>query len=214
MRSHPLQRTCLTWCAKFGISTDSRRILGHHADPHTKSVVCYSRDAIGPEVFKLLGVLRAIGQGTFHPDVTRSGRFVKSDPPAKSAQKPSSTSGVAEEGEEEDEAESSSSSVSSSSESSDAASEVDKDPIPDSTSLLMLAPAELRPGLIEVDGGCEVWLRGNTGRQHLAKRGATRVFCGRSINSLFVKATHCSASSKARCIVCFQNKASRSVTRG
>ena len=69
-----------------------------------------------------------------------------SDPPVKSAQRLASTSAVAEEGEEEDVAESSSSSVPSSSESSDEASEVDKDPIPDSTSLLMLAPAELRPG--------------------------------------------------------------------
>ena len=57
----------------FHLAREVRAQHGLEADP-AKSVVRYSRDAVGPEVFKLLEVVQAIGQGSFHPDVTRSGR--------------------------------------------------------------------------------------------------------------------------------------------
>ena len=59
----------LSYCAKFGIEW---------TDPisHLKSVI-YSRDSLALPLQKMANMLRAIRDGSFQPDKTRSGRFVE-----------------------------------------------------------------------------------------------------------------------------------------
>ena len=46
LTSHSLKATILSWCSKWGLLREVRRILGHHVDPGAKSIVTYSRDAL------------------------------------------------------------------------------------------------------------------------------------------------------------------------
>ena len=77
--AHSLKATCLTWAARFGVAKEDRRILGYHAQPGDKSMDCYARDVVSPSLLKLSEVIAAIRTGTFDPDCTRSGAFVKKD---------------------------------------------------------------------------------------------------------------------------------------
>jgi len=67
--------TLLSWVAKFGIDTGSRRLLGYHVKPKDKSVLIYSRDALAKPLRELGGVLDSVRRGSFLPDSDRSGRF-------------------------------------------------------------------------------------------------------------------------------------------
>ena len=60
IRGHSLKVTCLSWSGKFGVSLESRRLLGHHLTPDAVSAETYSRDSMGPAVRDLLNVLRMI----------------------------------------------------------------------------------------------------------------------------------------------------------
>ena len=67
--------TLLSWAAKFGVDTGSRRLLGYHVKPKDKSVLIYSRDALAKPLRELGVVLDAVRSGRFLPDADRSGRF-------------------------------------------------------------------------------------------------------------------------------------------
>jgi len=70
-----LKPTLLSWAAKFGMETGSRRLFGYHVKPKDKSVLIYSRDALAKPLRDLGKVLSAIRDGAFLPDADRSGRF-------------------------------------------------------------------------------------------------------------------------------------------
>ena len=73
--THSCKATCLSWMSKAGIDIASRRLLGYHVDPSTKTCLVYSRDAAsGPlrELDKVIGWIREL---RFDPDSTRSGYF-------------------------------------------------------------------------------------------------------------------------------------------
>ena len=73
--THSCKATCLSWMSKAGIDIASRRLLGYHVDPSTKTCLVYSRDAAsGPlrELDKVIGWIREL---KFDPDSTRSGYF-------------------------------------------------------------------------------------------------------------------------------------------
>ena len=73
--THSCKATCLSWMSKAGIDIASRRLLGYHVDPSTKTCLVYSRDAAsGPlrELDKVIGWIRDL---KFDPDSTRSGYF-------------------------------------------------------------------------------------------------------------------------------------------
>ena len=53
----------------------SRRLLGYHVDPSTKTCLVYSRDAAAGPLRELDGVLSQIREKKFEPDNTRSGHF-------------------------------------------------------------------------------------------------------------------------------------------
>ena len=85
--THSLKATPLSWCAKYGIESHHRRILGYHTCPRDRTMVLYSRDAVAASIRKLEAVLRAVRVGEFSPDSTRSGHFTqvvpaKADEPA------------------------------------------------------------------------------------------------------------------------------------
>ena len=73
--THSCKATCLSWMSKAGIDIASRRLLGYHVDPSTKTCLVYSRDAAsGPlrELDKVIGWIREL---RFDADSTRSGYF-------------------------------------------------------------------------------------------------------------------------------------------
>ena len=57
--------------------------MGHHLDPApaARSAEIYARDASAPALKEAVKSLHHIQQGTFVPDNTRSGRFVKVNKP-------------------------------------------------------------------------------------------------------------------------------------
>ena len=73
--SHSCKATLLSMAAKAGMSRDIRRTLGAHAIPGDKSVDAYARDNLGAPLRELAKLLRAIRNGQFDPDCSRSGRW-------------------------------------------------------------------------------------------------------------------------------------------
>ena len=72
--THACKARLLTWCAKAGLKSEHRRLLGGHAKPKEKMVLEYSRDALAGPLLSLVGVLGEVRAGVFNPDVDRSGR--------------------------------------------------------------------------------------------------------------------------------------------
>ena len=73
--SHSCKKAFLSWSAKFGLGKEARRGLGYHSSPGDKSMSAYSRDFQAAPLRKLRKVEKAVGDGSFHPDATRSGYF-------------------------------------------------------------------------------------------------------------------------------------------
>ena len=53
-----LEGTTLTWCCKFGLSRETRRALGHHADAVSGSDAVYGQDA---QALALKGIPNSFG---------------------------------------------------------------------------------------------------------------------------------------------------------
>ena len=73
--SHSGKVTLLSWCSKFGLNPETRRKLGYHSKQGERSVNAYSRDLLAEPLRKLKVVEKAVGEGSFMPDATRSGYF-------------------------------------------------------------------------------------------------------------------------------------------
>ena len=73
--SHSLKCTCISYATKFGASPDEILLLGYHCGGHQMAIT-YGRDSASPSVLLLERVLKAIRDGRFRPDETRSGRFI------------------------------------------------------------------------------------------------------------------------------------------
>ena len=164
VRSHSLKTTPLAWCCKHGVDLATRRLLGHHLDPSSKSAETYARDSMAPAVRTLETVLNDIKSGKFRPDESRSGRFVQvREPPAAQV-----TAG------ESDDSDSDYVPSSSSGES-------DEEPfsVPSESSLLWhLVVPQLRPGYIDVPDGVLVFRNNVSGVQHMKTPGSLKLMCG------------------------------------
>jgi phosphotransferase system IIA component len=80
--SHSFKATALSYLAKYGCSFEDRLALGYHVD-QVRMALRYSRDGASRPLRVLETCLTDIRTGKFRPDVTRSGRFVRSlDPGA------------------------------------------------------------------------------------------------------------------------------------
>ena len=107
---HSLKATPLSWCAKFGVSLESRLLLGHHSSGKG-SAETYARDSLAKPLRDYEEVLSKIRTGSFSPDHTRSGML--SEPIRKDPATHLQPSAAAHEPMEDKQAESSSTSSSS-----------------------------------------------------------------------------------------------------
>ena len=91
LTTHSIKGTPLAWSARFGLSITVRQMLGHHVPSSQLSALTYSRDAQSYPVREYERVLRAIRQGRFDPDGSRSGLFpsLKKSRPAEALSSPS-----------------------------------------------------------------------------------------------------------------------------
>ena len=75
LSSHSLKVTTLVWCSRFGMTHDTKRVLGHHADAASGSDAVYGRELQSAALREYILILEAIAAGQFWPDRTRSGHF-------------------------------------------------------------------------------------------------------------------------------------------
>ena len=96
--SHSLKATLLAWCARYGLSPQTRSMLGRHSSCLAETFAIYSRDLVCAPVAELQGVVDAIHNGSFFPDDQRSGFFRPHDsnamPPSDVKIEPSVCDGV------------------------------------------------------------------------------------------------------------------------
>ncbi|CAE7678795.1 unnamed protein product, partial [Symbiodinium microadriaticum] len=75
LSSHSLKVTTLVWCSRFGMTRETKRVLGHHADAASGSDAVYGRELQSAALREYIPVLEAIAAGQFWPDRTRGGHF-------------------------------------------------------------------------------------------------------------------------------------------
>ena len=63
--SHSLKATLLAWCARYGLSPQTRSMLGRHSSCLAETLAIYSRDLVCAPVVELQGVIDAIYNGSF-----------------------------------------------------------------------------------------------------------------------------------------------------
>ena len=73
--SHSLKATCLSWCAKRGLSPSSRSMLGRHTSVLNETFAIYSRDLMVAPAVELQKLIDEISMGVFCPDAPRSNFF-------------------------------------------------------------------------------------------------------------------------------------------
>ena len=163
--SHSLKSTTLSWCAKAGMTMQSRRLLGGHVKPGEKSVLEYSRDALAGPLRELAGIMAKIRSGEFDPDETRSGRWKTrgtGEVSAPSSDDDDSTSGSGEAVDPEDEA------------AEDAEAEQ--------------ALASMTKQSMELLEGFEIFHNTKTSRRHLAfAADAVKFLCGIRVTSMYAR---------------------------
>ena len=77
--THSCKATLLSWCAKGGVKSEHRRLLGGHARPKERQVLEYSRDDLAAPLLQLDLLLTKIRDGEFDPDADRSGRWAEAE---------------------------------------------------------------------------------------------------------------------------------------
>eukprot|EP00435_Cladocopium_sp_Y103_P048014 s290_g14.t1 len=78
--SHSCKSTILTWagrCLQVPFTPAERRMLGHHLDPHMKSILTYSRESFTTLYARVLMMFRCIRDGSFNPDLSAIDRLVQ-----------------------------------------------------------------------------------------------------------------------------------------
>ena len=73
---HSAKRTLLSWTSKYGLSMHTQAILGHHSLSKERTPLVYARDAQAAPIREMGEVILQVRQGTFRPDLTRSGQVV------------------------------------------------------------------------------------------------------------------------------------------
>ena len=75
LSSHGCKATLLSWCSKFGLSTETRLTLGYHKGNSSDTLLHYSRDALSGPLQELNKVILSVIQGDFNPDNNRACYF-------------------------------------------------------------------------------------------------------------------------------------------
>ena len=72
----------MSWASKFGLEKHARLQLGHHATGDG-TLNTYGRDFLAPALRRYEEMLAAVRNGSFYPDLTRSGRVQALGQPVK-----------------------------------------------------------------------------------------------------------------------------------
>ena len=75
--THSCKCTLLAWAARYGLSHDTRKLLGYHTSSSDTSLLIYSRDGMSAPLRELVAMVDAVADGSFDPDLTRSGMFAR-----------------------------------------------------------------------------------------------------------------------------------------
>ena len=86
--THSLKATLLSWCAKAGLAMDDRRLLGNHINRKDISVLTYSRDTLSAPLRRLKYVVDCVREGTFDPDSSKSGMWLRKSQASSSSSGP------------------------------------------------------------------------------------------------------------------------------
>ena len=70
--SHSLKATLLAWSARYGLTPQTRSLLGRHTSCLNETFSIYSRDLACAPVAELQKVIDCVADGTFSPDAERS----------------------------------------------------------------------------------------------------------------------------------------------
>ena len=73
--SHSMKATLLAWSARYGLSPQTRSMLGRHSSCLSETFAIYSRDLACAPVAELQGMIDSICNGDFRPDERRSEFF-------------------------------------------------------------------------------------------------------------------------------------------
>ena len=205
VRSHSCKATVLSWLSKYGVDLPTRRLVGHHLDTSARSAEIYSRDSMSPAVRAVVNVLKAIKDGLFHPDDTRSGRFraPAKDPSADEAE--AASTGSYEFPFTESEHWGGDSDSTGTDSSSDASSDK-QDEIDDATTLWQLLRPELRPKLVQVNDVLETFMHKRSCVVHLHKAGSSKFLCGHVLNHRYEQRELGASAECPRCTPCFSSK--------
>ena len=65
--THGCKATALSWCAKAGVKSEHRRLLGGHARPKERQVLEYSRDSLAAPLLELERIFASIRVGLLRP---------------------------------------------------------------------------------------------------------------------------------------------------
>ena len=167
-------------------------------DPAAKSAEIFARDAIAPALREAVKVVHHVQQGSFLPDSTRSGRFVKMD----KVEVPADTE---DGGGPEDSSGTFDGDTSTSDSSSDRDEEAAED-IADSRMLMDLVTPELRPRLLEINDDYRMWRHRESGAQHLQLHDEEKFLCGRLVTDKYRLSPDKPSFECPGCKVCFSNK--------
>eukprot|EP00435_Cladocopium_sp_Y103_P018815 s4340_g4.t1 len=77
--THTCKSTCLSWLAKWGSSTDMRRLMGYHVADKMSTMLIYGKDNTSAGLREINRILDAIKSGDFVPDANRASMFPNRD---------------------------------------------------------------------------------------------------------------------------------------
>jgi hypothetical protein len=206
---HSCKTTLLAWAAKAGLQLAVRKLLGYHTSSADETAVLYSRDAMAGPLRELSGLLKAVRDHAFCPDVGRSGWWWT--PEGSSATEPQqgpSESNPSPEAEREGQPPERAESVCSSSDDSGASDRHVEDVLAGDDVLQALArrqavtPREVRPGRLVMH--CR-W-----GTFHRERPEGGRLWCGRPLGEDHLEVESPPAFLSPSCRTCFGRLVDRS----
>ena len=191
--SHSGKATVLSWCAKYGMVPDDRKLLGGHVIKGDETMHSYSRDSLAGPLQRMMVMYGDVSLGIFLPDVGRGGRFVRASGPHLQTSAP-----AIDEALQEDHCPSSSSAESSSSDSS-----------PDTAKVLRLLEDKVskKPDVTHTlrNEVGEIYQHCDRYTFHARPNPEVLKFkCGRAITGRFVQVGHLPRVLVPRCADCFR----------
>ena len=77
--SHSCKATTISFCSKFGMGEEERKILAYHLSKTSSTIKCYSRDVMVAPLRQMARIFEEIRSGSFLPSGTRANMFPQDD---------------------------------------------------------------------------------------------------------------------------------------